>query len=299
MEDKSLQHFGYAAIVGEPNAGKSTLVNALLKQKITIVTPKVQTTRFRVQGIYVEGNAQMVLVDTPGLFAPKTRLDKAMVKSARDGFDAADIAIFLIDLKSKQSAQQIFDVLSKNRAPDKKLYVLNKCDIVKKDVIETVRQSVIAQDPNAEIHVISALRGEGVDELRTRVMQLLPQAPWHYPEDQLTDISERLLAAEITREQIFLQLSQELPYGIHVDTEKWEDYKNGSVKIDQAVILAREAHKPIVLGKGGTQIKKIREAAQAEMQKAFDRPVHLFLFVKVREDWAENKAFYKDMGLEF
>ncbi len=293
------QKFGYAAILGEPNAGKSTLVNALLKSKLSIVTPKVQTTRFRIHGIHVEGDAQLVLIDTPGLFEAKSRLEKAMVKSARDGFTDADIAVFLIDLKNQNSIESILHLLAKKNPRCHNLYVMNKSDILKPAQVEKAMADIRSIDPKAEIHAISALRGHGVDQLRARLVELLPHAPWHFPDDQLTDMSERMLAAETTREQVFLQLGQEVPYGIHVETEKWEDFKNGSVKISQSIIVSREGHKPMVVGKGGAKIKKIRELAQAGMQKIFDRPVHLFLFVKVREDWAENKSYYSDMGLDF
>lgn len=293
----SPQRFGYVAIVGEPNAGKSTLMNALLKTKLSIVTPKVQTTRFRIQGIYVENNAQLVMVDTPGLFTAKSDFEKSMVHAASEGFYDADLVVLLFDLRKdlKLDLEQFF--ASKKNKKLRKIYVLNKTDLVKPEIVQKAYQQIMEIDPKAEIQAISALNGQGVDELRGKLLESLPEGPWMFPDDQLTDISERLLAAEVTREQIFLQLSQEVPYGVYVETEQWENFRNGSVKISQAVIIARDSHKPIVLGQGGSRIKAIRTAAQAEMEKIFDRSVHLFLHIKIREDWASNKYYLKEMGL--
>ena len=290
--------FGYVTILGEPNAGKSTLINALLKSKLSIVTPKPQTTRFRICGIHTEDDAQMVLTDTPGIFKAKTRLEKAMVRAVQDGYRDADLAVIVIDPRVKTALpEQVTSITADENI--KKIYVLNKMDLAEDSEFEAARQAILSIDADAEIHVISALKDDGVDLLRRRIMSLLPFSPWHFPADQWTDISERLLASEITREQIFLQLSQEVPYGIHVETESWENFDNGSVKISQAILLSRDSHKPIILGKGGTQIKNIREKSQTEMQKQFDRKVHLFLFVKIRPDWSEQKSYYADMGLEY
>ncbi len=293
--------FGYVSIVGEPNAGKSTLINALLKTKISIVTPKPQTTRFKINGIYVQGESQMVLVDTPGIFGAKSRLEKSMVRAAEDGYRDADLALILLSLDTKDLLPPPIRKFAQGGGFKnvRRIYVLNKLDLAKPNQLELARNEILSIDPDAEIHVISALKNDGVDLLRERVLSLLPDGDWHFPEDQLTDASERLLASEITREQIFLKLSHEVPYGVHVETESWEDFKNGSVKVSQVILLSRESHKPIILGKSGIMIKKIRELAQAQMENTFDRKVHLFLFVKIRPDWAENQSYYKDMGLEF
>ncbi len=294
----SQKRFGYVTILGEPNAGKSTLLNALMDSKLSIVTPKVQTTRFPVHGIYSEGAGQMILVDTPGLFQPKRRLDKAMVASAYKALGDADVIVFIFDLKKPLPENYIQEILAK--AKKAKLLLLgNKLDKLSSEKLKEIGESIATKFPAAEFHALSALKKEHVQDFRLLLLRLLPPGEWHYPEDQLSTISERLLAAELTREQVFLHLSQELPYGIHVETEMWEDFKNGSVKISQALILARESFKPIVLGKGGAQIKSIRLEAQKEMEKFFGRKVHLFLHIKIRQDWEDNRSHYKDMGLDY
>ena len=295
------QKFGYVAIIGEPNVGKSTLMNALIETKLSIVTPKVQTTRFRIQGFCMDesAGAQMVIVDTPGLFAAKSKLEKAMVKSAQDGFSDADIAVFLFDLSRPNDMNLAAHLDGAKKSGARRVYVLNKSDLAKPEDVNKACEKIRDYDANADIHSVSALKQSGVAELRKHLMGLLPDGPWHYDPEHLTDMPERMIAAEITREQVFLQLSHEVPYGCYVETEAWQDFDNGSVKITQNIIVSRETHKPIVLGKAGSRIKQIREAAQKEMQKSFARAVHLFLFVKVREDWTENRAFYRDMGLDF
>lgn len=293
------QKFGYVSIIGAPNAGKSTLLNALLGSKLSIVSPRVQTTRFRLQGIAMLGNAQMVLVDTPGLFSGKSRLDRAMLDAANRAYQDADILVLLFDLRQGVNLDLLRLLPAHGTTKQQRFYVLNKMDLADPARINAAEKAIRQADESARIFVISALHGHALEPLKQALIQAIPTAPWLYPAEQLSDISERLWAAEITREQIFLQLAEEVPYGIYVETEKWEDFKNGAVKISQIIVVSREAYKPIILGKGGAQIKRLREAAQAQMAEVFGREAHLFLFVKVRPDWQENRQVYGEMGLEY
>lgn len=290
---------GYIAIVGAPNAGKSTLLNQLVGAKVSIVTPKVQTTRARITAIATLDRAQLVFVDTPGIFHPKRRLERAMVEAAWTGAKDADLVVLLVDAGRglDNDTRRIIDGLKSSGHPV--VLALNKVDAVKRESLLGLAAELNAAFAFAATFMISALNGDGVGDLKAWLSRHLPKGPWLYPEDQLADISERLLAAEITREQLFLKLHQELPYASTVETESWQDKPDGSVRIEQTVYVLRESQKPIVLGKGGRTIKAIGAAAREEMQKAFDRRVHLFLFVKVREEWTEEPERYRAIGLDF
>ncbi len=296
---------GFAAIIGAPNAGKSTLINALVGSKVAIVTPKVQTTRMPVRGIAMNGETQIVFVDTPGIFRPRRRLDRAMVGSAWAGAEEADAILLIVDAADAdekslafRDTQAILEGL-KNVPGKKKALVLNKIDGMKRTDLLPLVERFRAEGLFEDVFLVSALKGEGVADIAAWVAARMPEGPWLYPEDQAADIPMRLLAAEITREKVYLRLHDELPYASTVETEKWEDRKDGSVRIDQVIYVQRDGQKPIVLGKGGATIKKIGELARTEMESLFDRRVHLFLFVKVREDWAEQREHYREIGLEF
>jgi GTPase len=293
------QRCGFVAILGAPNAGKSTLLNRLLGAKLAIVTPKPQTTRRRVLGILVEGETQIALVDTPGIFAPRRRLDRAMVGAAWAGAADADLAMLLIDSTRGIDAdtRRVLDGLADRRGPA--IAVLNKVDLVAKSALLPLAASLDATGLFGRVMMISALNGDGVADLRRALAAAMPEGPWHYPEDQLTDLTERLIAAEITRERLLLELRQELPYDSHVETDRWQDQKDGAVRIEQTIHVERPGQKAIVLGKGGQQIKHIGELARAEMARAFGRQVHLFLFVRVTEGWAETRAPYDTLGLDY
>ena len=290
---------GFIALVGAPNAGKSTLLNALVGGKISIVTPKVQTTRTRITGIAMAGDAQLVFIDTPGIFKPVRRLDRAMVDAAWGGARDADIVVVLIDAKRgiDADAQRIIDGLAGRER--QAILALNKIDLVKREALLPISAQLDATGVFIDTFMISALDGDGVADLRDFIAARMPPGPWHYPEDQLSDMPLRLLAAEVTREKLFLRLHQELPYGLTVETENWDERKDGSVRIDQIIYLARENHKPMVLGKGGQLIKAVGSAARQELEVTLDRRVHLFLHVKVAPKWADDPARYRDMGLEF
>ena len=290
---------GFIALVGAPNAGKSTLLNALVGGKVSIVTPKVQTTRTRVTGIAMAGDAQLVFIDTPGIFQPKRRLDRAMVAAAWGGARDADIVVVLVDAKRgiDNDTQRILDGL-KGRGRQA-IAALNKIDLVKRADLLPRAAELDATGVFTDTFMISALNGDGVDDLRGVLAERVPAGPWHYPEDQLSDMPLRLLAAEVTREQLFLRLHQELPYALAVETESWQERKDGSVRIGQVIYLARENHKPIVLGKGGRQIKAVGSAAREELETLLDRRVHLFLHAKVAPKWPDDPARYRDLGLEF
>lgn len=293
---------GYAAVIGAPNAGKSTLVNALVGAKVSIVTPKVQTTRARVLGIACKDQAQIIYVDTPGIFAPKRRLERAMVRAAWQGAGDADVVLLMVDVAARASGRDeaLEPILAGLReAKRKAILVLNKIDLVKPAALLAMVQKLNAEGVFTDTFMISALKGDGVADLEKRVIELLPAGPWLYPEDQVADMPLRLLAAEVTREQLFLQLSQELPYSISVETESWQERADGSVRIEQVVHVLRESHKPIVLGKGGQQIKSVGAASRAELEKMLDCKVHLFLFVRVSPDWANDPERYQAMGLDF
>jgi GTP-binding protein Era len=300
------QHAGFAAIIGAPNAGKSTLVNALVGSKVAIVSPKVQTTRMPVRGVAIRGETQIVFVDTPGIFRPRRRLDRAMVNAAWAGAGDADAVVLLVDaaeLQANPSGHGANDtnaiVAALKKDGRKAALALNKIDGMKRTDLLPLVQRLTGEYAFAEVFLISALTGDGVADLANWVAAEMPEGPWLYPEDQAADIPSRLLAAEITREKIYLRLHDELPYASAVATEKWEERKDGSVKIDQTIYVQREGQKAIVLGKGGQTVKLIGEMARKEMEELFARRVHLFLFVKVREDWAENREHYRELGLEF
>ena len=290
---------GYVALVGAPNAGKSTLLNQLVGAKIAIVTPKVQTTRARVTAIAIEGESQIIFVDTPGIFKPSRRLEKAMVDAAWSGAQDADRIVLLIDAVKGLTAdvERIIAGLEKNQR--RAHVILNKVDIVKRDSLLGIAKTLSERGIFDEIYMLSALTGDGVDDLRSALAKEMPEGPWLYPEDQLALAPMRQLAAEITREKLFMRLNQELPYSLTVETESWEERKDGSVKIQQVVYVSRANHKPIVLGKGGQTIKKVGELARADLEESLGCRVHLFLFIKVREKWLDDPERYREMGLDF
>jgi GTPase len=293
-------HCGLVGIIGAPNAGKSTLVNRLVGAKVSIVSPKVQTTRTRVMGIVNAGKTQIVLVDTPGIFAPKRRLDKAMVAAAWGGAKDADVIVFLIDVgkgKINAESQAIIERLQKQER--KVIVALNKVDMLAKEKLLAIATKMNETGICSDIYMISALSGSGTEKLLADIAKKMPEGPWMFGEDQISDMPMRLLAAEITREKIFLQLGDELPYDSTVENESWEEFKDGSVKISQTVYINRESQKAIFLGKGGARIKKIGEAARLELEEILERRVHLAVFVKVREKWGDDPARYKDWGLDF
>lgn len=291
---------GFVAIIGAPNAGKSTLVNQLVGSKVTIVSRKVQTTRMMVRGIAMAGRAQIVLVDTPGIFKPRRRLDRAMVSAAWSGAGDADVVVVLIDaIKGiDQDVQRIMEKLDEVKAP--KLLVLNKVDKLADKakllpLIEELSKSVTFE----HVYMLSALNGDGVSELVEDLAQRMPEGPWHFPEDDISDLPMRLLAAEITREKIYNRLHQELPYAITVETTDWKTFRNKSVRIEQTIFVEQDSQKKIVLGKGGHSVKAISSAARADIAEIIGQPVHLFLFVKVRENWSDDPERYRQIGLEF
>ena len=298
---------GFAAIIGAPNAGKSTLINALVGSKIAIVSPKVQTTRMPVRGIAIAGETQIVFVDTPGIFRPRRRLDRAMVTSAWAGAEEADAVLLIVDAADfagnptgpgARDTVAILEGLKQGKA-GKRALVLNKIDGMKRTDLLPLVEKLNADTIFEDVFMISALKGEGVADIAAWVAARMPESPWLYPEDQAADIPSRLLAAEVTREKIYLRLHDELPYASAVETEKWEERRDGSVKIDQVIYVQRDGQKAIVLGKGGATIKTIGALAREELEVLFGRRVHLFLFVKVREDWAENSEHYKEIGLDY
>jgi GTP-binding protein Era len=290
---------GFIALIGAPNAGKSTLINALVGSKVAIVTPKVQTTRALLRGIAMEGKAQLVLVDTPGIFAPRRRLDRAMVTTAWTGAHDADIVAVLIDAKKgiDDEAEALLKHLEEVRQP--KVLILNKVDLVEKEKLLALAQTATAQGKFEAVFMISALGGDGVADVRAWLAAHVPVGPWHYPEDEVSDAPQRQLAAEITREKLYLKLHQELPYQSTVETETWTERKDGSVRIEQTIYVERESQRKIVLGKAGQSIKAIGEAARRELADILEQKVHLFLFVKVREGWGDDPERYRQMGLEF
>lgn len=291
--------FGFVALIGAPNAGKSTLINCLVGTKVSIVSRKVQTTRSSVRGIAVEGKAQIVFVDTPGLFTPKRRLDRAMVAAAWGSTGDADAAALLVDVYSGIDAE-VEAILG--RLPHiavKKILVLNKIDTVDSPKLLELAARLNGVLPFAQTFMISALRGHGVAKFKQELAALMPPGPWLYPEDQISDMPLRLLAAEITREKLFERLHDELPYSSTVETELWQDMPDGSARIEQTIYLLREGHKKIVIGEGGRTIKAIGTAARKEIIEAAGQKVHLFLFVKVREHWVDDPERYREMGLEF
>ena len=295
---------GVVAVLGAPNAGKSTLVNALVGQKVAITSPKAQTTRARLLGIALAENAageptQIVLADTPGIFAPRRRLDRAMVNAAWEGADEADAILLVVD-PIKQRRHELMPLLETlAQRPERKILVINKVDASKKEALLVLARDLDAQAKFDEIFFVSALTGDGVDELKAHLAAMMPEGPWLYPEDQVSDASQRLLAAEITREQLYLQLREELPYDSAIRPEAYVERPDGSVEIRQQIVLGRDSQKPIVLGKGGARIKAIGEAAREELSKLLGQKVHLFLHVKVQENWAEDKELYEVLGLDW
>ena len=291
---------GFIALIGEPNAGKSTLLNRMVGAKVSIVTHKVQTTRARIRGICMEGAAQLVFVDTPGLFKPRRRLDRAMVAAAWGGAMDADIVVLLVEAHRGISSgvQSIIDQL-KELEGRRVILAINKIDRVKSDALLALTQQLNAAFAFEKTFMISAERGHGVPDLRAWLGQELPEGPWLYPEDQIADLPLRMIAAEMTREKLTLRLHQELPYQLTVETEAWEERKDGSCKIDQLIYVMRDGHKGIVLGKGGETIKAVSTQARTELEEFLGRKVHLFLKVKVRPNWLEDKERYEEMGLDF
>ena len=290
---------GFVALIGTPNAGKSTLANALVGSKVSIVTPKVQTTRALVRGIAIEGAAQLIFVDTPGIFSPRRRLDRAMVATAWGSTHDADVVALLIDAHKGvlDDDDAILRTISDVRAP--KVLVLNKVDLVKKPALLALAQSLNERMAFAVTFMISARSGDGVADLRRWLAVNVPAGPWLYPEDQISDAPLRQLAAEITREKLYLRLHQELPYQSTVETDVWKELRDGAVRIEQTIYVERESQRKIVLGKAGQAIKAIGAAARADIAAAIEQPVHLFLHIKVREGWGDDPERYREMGLEF
>ncbi|MFN3514282.1 MAG: GTPase Era [Phenylobacterium sp.] len=304
---------GFAAVIGAPNAGKSTLTNRLVGAKVSIVTQKVQTTRFPVRGVAMEGEAQIVLVDTPGIFNPRRRLDRAMVRSAWGGAEEADVVVHLVDAQAelaaaepgakaadKRSAADVEKILEGLKASGRQaILALNKIDGMKRERLLALAQRLFDTGAYSEVFMISAADGSGVDDLKRRLAELMPEGPWLYPEEQTADLPARLLAAEITREKLFLRVHEELPYAAAVETTAFEERKDGSVRIEQSIYVERESQRPIVLGKNGQTLKWIGQKSREELTHLLDRPVHLFLHVKVDERWADKREFYGAMGLDF
>src|SRR5213595_920956 len=290
---------GFVALIGAPNVGKSTLVNALVGSKVTIVSRKVQTTRALIRGIVIENNAQIILVDTPGIFSPKRRLDRAMVLTAWTGAHDADLVCVLLDAKLGIDAEADIILTTLANVAHPKILVLNKIDLIPREKLLALAQAANERMKFEQTFMISALSGDGVADLRMTLAKSVPPGPFHYPEDQMSDAPLRHLAAEITREKIFRQLHQELPYQSTVETDSWTERKDKSIRIEQTIFVERESQRKIVLGKGGATIKSIGADARKELTEALDRPVHLFLFVKVREDWGDDPERYREMGLEF
>ena len=290
---------GFVALIGAPNVGKSTLVNALVGSKVTIVSRKVQTTRALIRGIVIEDNAQIILVDTPGIFSPKRRLDRAMVSTAWSGAHDADLVCILLDAKAglDEEADAILNKLATVRHP--KILVLNKIDLIPREKLLALAQAANERMKFEHTFMISALSGDGVDDLRKTLAAMVPPGPFHYPEDQMSDAPMRYLAAEITREKIYRQLHQELPYQSTVETDSWTERNDKSVRIEQTIFVERESQRKIVLGKGGATIKSIGADSRKEIAGILGVPVHLFLFVKVRENWGDDPDRYREMGLEF
>ncbi|MXO64761.1 GTPase Era [Altericroceibacterium endophyticum] len=299
MSDNGETRCGVVAVIGAPNAGKSTLVNQLVGQKVAITSAKAQTTRARMLGIALADKVQMMLVDTPGIFAPRRRLDRAMVNAAWEGASEADAILLLVD-SVKQRRHELGPLLEAlaNR-PERKLLALNKVDASKKEPLLALAQDLSSKVDFDEVFFISALEGDGVGELKDRLASLMPKGPWHYPEDQVSDASERLLAAEVTREQLYRQLHEELPYDSAVRPEAYRHRSDGSLEIHQQIVVERDTQRAIVLGKGGSRIKAIGEAARLELTELLGVKVHLFLHVKVDEKWAESREMFEEIGLDW
>jgi GTP-binding protein Era len=300
MTDELATRCGFIALIGAPNAGKSTLLNALVGSKVAIVSPKPQTTRSRILGIAIEGQAQLIYVDTPGIFNPRRRLDRAMVRAAWTGAGDADLVALLIDASDKKADSDSRNIIAKlMETGQKAMLILNKVDVTEHTHLLKMASDLNARYAFTDTFMVSAKTGDGLDRLRQVFAERVPVSPWLYPEDQLSDIPTRMLAAEITREQLYLQLGQELPYASTVEPEGWEEREDGSVKINQVILVERVTQRAIVIGKGGARIKAIGEAARKELIDVLDRPVHLLLHVKVREEWAEDSEHFRDIGLDF
>jgi GTP-binding protein Era len=290
---------GFVALIGAPNVGKSTLVNALVGAKVTIVSRKVQTTRALIRGIVIENNAQIILVDTPGIFLPKRRLDRAMVSTAWSGAHDADLVCVLLDAKSGIDEEAEAILAKAASVKHDKILVINKVDLVQREKLLALAQAANERMTFAKTFMVSAISGDGVDDIRSTLAEMVAPGPFLYPEDQMSDAPMRHLAAEITREKIFRKLHQELPYQSTVETDKWEERKDKSVRIEQTIFVERESQRKIVLGKGGASIKSIGADSRKELAEILGVPVHLFLFVKVRENWGDDPDRYREMGLEF
>jgi GTP-binding protein Era len=290
---------GFVAVLGAPNVGKSTLINQIVGAKVSIVSPKVQTTRTRVLGIHIEGASQIVFIDTPGIFQPRRRLDRAMVAAAWSGAEDADAVLLLVDAAKGLDANTRAIVERLKSAGRPAILVLNKVDLAKKPALLRFASDLNAGGTFTDTFMVSALTGDGVRDLVTHLAGRMAEGPWHFPEDQISDMPQRLLAAEITREQLYHQLHEELPYAATVETESWTERGDGSVRIDQVIFVERESQRAIVLGKGGRRIKALGATARGELEAIFERRVHLFLFVKVRESWGEDPERYRDWGLDF
>ena len=290
---------GFVALIGAPNAGKSTLMNQLVGAKVSIVSHKVQTTRAIVRGIAIQDRTQIVFIDTPGIFTPKRRLDRAMVTTAWGGAKDGDLVLVLIDAERgiKGDAEALLESLAERQG--RKILVINKIDQVKRETLLALTAAIHAKAKFDETFMISALTGSGCQDLMDYLAKTLPEGPWYYPEDQISDLPMRQLAAEITREKLFLRLHQELPYASHVETERWEEKKDGSVRIEQVIYVERDSQKKIVLGHKGETIKAIGQASRKEIAEILEQKVHLFLFVKVRGNWGDDPERYREMGLEF
>ena len=290
---------GLVAVLGAPNAGKSTLVNALVGQKVAIVSPKAQTTRARLMGIAIEGDAQILLVDTPGIFTPNRRLDRAMVKAAWEGAEDADRVLLVVDAAAKGGARLEQVIEGVEARPEPKILVLNKVDIAAKDDLLVLAARLAERLKPEQIFMVSATSGDGIADVKNHLASAMPEGPWHFPEDQLTDATDRMVANELTREQLYLQLHAEVPYAAAVETEKWEDRKDGSTVIHQQIFIERDSQKAIVVGKGGARLKSIGQAAREAIAEHLGRKVHLFLHVKVNPRWGEDRGLYEDIGLEW
>ena len=298
-EPLAAQQCGLVAIVGAPNAGKSTLVNALVGQKVAIVSPKAQTTRVRLMGVAIHEQAQIMLVDTPGIFEPRRRLDRAMVAAAWGGAQDADLIALVVDSKTGLGAkvEKIADALKGRSEP--KILILNKVDIADKGKLLIHAQKLSERLDFQEIFMISATTGDGLDDLKRALAKAMPASPWHFPADQVSDATDRMLAAEVTREQLYLQLHAELPYAAAVETEKYDERPDGSVEIHQQILIGRTSQRAIILGKGGQRLKEIGSRARAELSNLLGVKVHLYLHVKVKPDWEEDRGVYRDIGLEW
>ena len=293
------QRCGLVAVLGAPNAGKSTLVNALVGQKVAIVSPKAQTTRVRLMGVAIEGDTQLLLVDTPGIFEPKRRLDRAMVQAAWGGAEGADVLALVVDAKGGLGSKvtTIAEAIKDRREP--KYLILNKVDLADKGKLLLHAEKLTGMVQFDEVFFVSASTGDGLPELKAHLAARMPEGPWHFPEDQVSDATERSLASEVTREQLYLQLHAELPYASAIETEQYLEREDGSVEIHQQILVERPTQRAIVLGKGGARIKEIGARARAELSGIMGRPVHLYLHVKVKHGWDDEREVYRGMGLDW